>query len=172
MKRVAGLFLLCSAIYRPVFAQSTFGSLTGTVTDPSGAVIARAMVTATNQDTQEARTTVSRDDGTYLIVNMNPGVYKVSVEASGFKNRVTDGVQLLARQAARLNASLEVGTAGGETVDVTASVGVIETEVPTIADSKSGREINELALNFRATDNTVQLPLRHLVPAVKRAATT
>jgi hypothetical protein len=62
----------------------------------------------------------------------------------------------------------QLGADINETVDVTTSVGVIQTEVPTISDSRSGREINELALNFRATDNTSPLAVATLAPGVQK----
>ncbi len=164
LKLIAALILLCG----PCLGQSTFGSLTGTVVDPTGAVVPGATVTVKNQATQEARSVTTAQDGTYLVVNLDPGVYKILVEAPGFRTSVTEGVQLLARQARRLNFNLEVGAAINETVDVTAFAGVIETETPTISDSRSGREINELALNFRATDNTSPLAVATLAPGVQK----
>jgi hypothetical protein len=93
LARIAGLFLLGSAFCWPGVGQSTFGSLTGSVSDPTGAVIAAATVTVTNHATQEARTVTASPDGTYLVLNLDPGIYKISVEAPGFKVLTTDGVQ-------------------------------------------------------------------------------
>jgi len=149
-------------------AQSTFGTLTGTVTDPSGAVISGAAVTITNKGTQVARTVTSGADGNYQVVNLDPGNYSLTVEAAGFSKLVRDEIELLARQIVRVDARLEVEAAAGQEINVTASVGVIVTESPTIADSKSGREINELALNFRASDNTSPLAVATLAPGVQR----
>src|SRR5262245_59675339 len=70
-------------------AQSTFGTMTGTVTDPSGAVVPGATVTVTNVRTQAVRTTVTAADGTYLLTNLDAGTYEITTSLSGF----ADGVQ-------------------------------------------------------------------------------
>jgi hypothetical protein len=149
-------------------AQSTFGNLTGTVTDPSGAVVTGATVVITNKRTQVRRTVLTGTDGLYLAPNLDSGIYDLSVEAAGFQKLSRTDVELLARQTVRVDARLEVGAAESQEIQVTASVGVITTDSPTVADSKSGREINELALNFRATENTSPLAVATLVPGVQR----
>jgi Carboxypeptidase regulatory-like domain len=148
-------------------AQSTFGTLTGTVTDPSGAVIAGATVVLTNKRTQAGRTVLTGTDGLYLATNLDSGIYDLSVEAAGFQKLGRTDIELLARQTIRLDVRLEVGAAESQEIQVTASVGVITTDSSTLADSKSGREINELALNFRATENTSPLAVATLVPGVQ-----
>src|SRR5262249_48262746 len=145
-----------------------FGTITGTVTDLSGAVVSGATITITNKGTQIARTVASGTDGSYQAANLDPGTYSLSVEAMGFSRLVRDEIELLARQIVRIDARLDVEAATSQQIDVTASVGVIVTESPTIADSKSGREINELALNFRASDNTSPLAVATLAPGVQK----
>jgi hypothetical protein len=152
-------------------AQSTFGTLTGTITDPSGAVVGGAKVTITNKRKEAERTVLSSADGSYLAPNLDAGMYDLNVEAAGFQKLNRTDVELLARQTIRVDARLEVGAAESQQVEVTASVGVITTDSPTLADSKSGREINELALNFRATENTSPLAVATLVPECKATAT-
>ncbi len=156
--------LACPSSFK---AQSTFGTLTGTITDPSGAVVAGAKVVITNKRTEAGRTVLSGADGFYLAPNLDPGIYDLNVEAAGFQKLNRTDVELLARQTVRVDARLEVGAAESQQVEVTASVGVITTDSPTVADSKSGREINELALNFRATENTSPLAVATLVPGVQ-----
>src|SRR5262245_38560657 len=125
----------------PLKAQSTFGTLTGTVTDPSGAVVAGARVVITNKRTQVGRTALTGADGLYMATNLDSGIYDLTVEAAGFQKLSRTDVELLARQTARVDARLEVGAAESQEIQVTESVGVITTDSPTIADSKSGREI-------------------------------
>ena len=156
--------LACPSSFK---AQSTFGTLTGTITDPSGAVVAGAKVVITNKRTEAGRTVLSGADGLYLAPNLDPGIYDLNVEAAGFQKLNRTDVELLARQTVRVDARLEVGAAESQQIEVTASVGVITTDSPTVADSKSGREINELALNFRATENTSPLAVATLVPGVQ-----
>src|SRR5262245_31268600 len=149
------------------FSQSTFGALTGTVSDSSGAVIVGANVIVTNLATMVSRTVITGTDGTYLALNLDAGSYRVAAEMQGFRQKAVEGIDLLARQTVRVNIELEVGTLG-EIVEVTESVGVITTDTPTISDSISGREINELALNFRATDAPSPLAVATLVPGVQK----
>ena len=65
-------------------AQSTFGTITGTVTDPSGAVLPNAAVTLTNKSTQAIRTVTTNGEGTYLAINLDPGIYRIETTATGF----------------------------------------------------------------------------------------
>ena len=149
-------------------AQSTLGILTGTVTDPSEGVVTGATVVITNKRTQVNRTVLTGTDGLYLAPNLDAGIYDLSVEAVGFQKLTRTDLELLARQTVRVDVRLEVGAAESQEMLVTASAGVITTDSPTVADSKSGREINELALNFRATENTSPLAVATLVPGVQR----
>src|SRR5437667_5516793 len=84
--------------------QSTYGSITGSVTDPSGAAIADAQVTLTNMGTAEKRTQSTGSDGLYSFVNLNPGQYRVDVEKSGFKHFARPGVAVEVQQSARIDA--------------------------------------------------------------------
>ena len=146
-------------------AQSTFGSITGTVTDASGAVVPGATVTVTNRRTQTERSTVSDADGSYLVTNLDAGAYDVRVTLTGF----TDAVQqanLLARQTARIDSRLSVaGTT--EQVRVSAQT-IIETSSATIDNSRSGEDISKLALNFRATSSTSPIVVATLAPGVQQ----
>ena len=91
-------------------AQSTFGSFTGTVTDPSGAVVPGATITVTNTRTQAVRTTVTAGDGTYLLTNLDAGTYQVTMSLSGFADAVQEAI-LLARQSARVDGRLQLAGA-------------------------------------------------------------
>ena len=153
------------ALPAAAIAQSTFGTLTGTVSDPAGAVVVNATVMITNLGTQASRTLITSGEGNYLAANLDPGRYRITVESSGFA-RLTREVELLARQIVRVDARLETA-ATSQSVDINAST-AITTETATIADSKSGREINELALNFRATDQPSPITVATLAPGVQQ----
>src|SRR5215467_11909587 len=85
-----GLFALligavaCYQLPFPAGAQTTFGSITGVVSDPSGAAVPRAAVTVVNQDTEFSRSDVTSAGGVYSISNLLPGTYRVRVEGKGF----------------------------------------------------------------------------------------
>lgn len=162
-----GLFLFLLFSKANLFAQSTFGTLTGTVTDSTGGTIPGTTLVITHQGTRVTRTLKTDENGSYLAVNLDPGIYSLAVDAPSFTKKTIDSVELLARQIARVDVQLEVGAAAGEQVTVTAG-SAITTDSFTIADSKSGREINELALNFRATNNTSPIVVATLAPAVQQ----
>src|ERR1700742_483324 len=127
--RVFSLFLIVTTFLVPfvtpvAMAQSSKGILTGTVTDPSGAVVSGATVRATNVATGVARETVSTSDGTYRLDAVDPGTYKVEVTASGFKTFSLNEVPISAGQSSTSDFKLEIGSQG-ETVNVTADTSVI-----------------------------------------------
>src|SRR5262245_31295528 len=93
-------------------AQSTFGEIRGTVTDATGSVIVGAAVTATNTETGDTRKVVSDSSGNYAVLNIDAGRYEVLIEHAGFQKMRATGINLRAREVARVDAKLEVaGTA-------------------------------------------------------------
>jgi len=148
--------------------QSTLSSIVGRVTDPSGAVVQSAKITILQTSTGIQRSMSADASGDFLAANLNPGTYSITAEAAGFKKLLRDDVAVLARQSVRVDLQLEVAGSTGQQVEVKASASVINTETPTLADSKSGREINELALNFRASGNPSPLQVATLAPGVQR----
>src|SRR5438094_4521105 len=157
---------LCVVGVVPAVAQSTFATLTGTVTDSSGAVLPGVTITITNTRTQSERTAISDNAGNYLVPNLDAGDYRIVANLTGFAER-TRQTELLARQTVRVDLQLNIaGTR--EQVDVTAASPVIETERATIDNSKSGDDINRLALNFRTTTSTSPIVVATLAPAVQQ----
>jgi Carboxypeptidase regulatory-like domain/TonB dependent receptor len=151
---------------RPALAQSTFATLTGTVTDSSGAVLPGVTITVTNIGTERARSVVTDDVGNYLVPNLDAGGYRIVAALSGFAEQ-TRQTELLARQTVRVDLQLHVaGTR--EQIDVVGTAPVIETERATIDNSKSGDDINRLALNFRATTSTSPIVVATLAPGVQQ----
>jgi len=113
------LVALLTAIALPSLAQRTTGSLKGQVTDPNGAVVVGATVTATNQDTSVSQTTVTTSSGLYIFPTLLPGTYSVKVEGSGFHDSVQKDVPLTANGERVLDVAMTVGAAS-ETVEVIA----------------------------------------------------
>src|SRR5918911_1099247 len=100
------LFLLCAT---PAFGQSDRGTITGTVTDPNGAAVANAKVTATNLDTNEVRETTTSEDGTYTLPELKADPYKVTVEAQGFRTAATEDLIVAVQVTRRADFKLEIG---------------------------------------------------------------
>jgi hypothetical protein len=142
--------LLCAAAFVfPAAAQSNKGTITGTVTDPNGAVVKDAKVTATNTATGESREVKTSDEGSYTIPALDPGVYRVAVEAAGFSRSVVEEVKLdtAARQA--VDVTLTAGDVSGGTVVVTAEAPLAETETSVRGDLITGKEVTDLPIPQR-----------------------
>jgi hypothetical protein len=135
---LSACLLLVASPQRSV-AQEFRSTLTGTVTDPTGAVVAKAKVTATNVETGSVYTDLTSSAGVYYIPYVVPGTYKVKVEAVGFKVAIQDNVLLLAGKYFGQNFALQVGTIR-ETMEVTTAPALLETENAsggTIIDEKT-----------------------------------
>jgi hypothetical protein len=110
-----------------LYAQSTYGSVSGTISDPSGAAIAGASVTLTNLGTSDKRTESSGDDGHFTFVNLFPGNYRMDIEKQGFKHFARPSVVVQVQQDTRVDVPLTVGQVS-ETVEVTAETPLLQTE--------------------------------------------
>jgi len=140
------ILLLCLA---PLMqGQSTYGSITGLVTDSTGAAVADAKVTLTNVGTQETRTQNTGSDGLYSFVNLIPGNYRVDVEKSGFKHFTRQNASVDVNQSARIDATLTVGQVT-ESIEVTAQTSLLQPETSSLGQVVDQREANELPLNGR-----------------------
>ena len=153
-------FVLALGLQTTAFAQTGAASITGLLTDQTGAAVPRATVTAVNQATNVPYPAVSNEAGNYTITSVPVGTYVVKAEMSGFKTAATKPIQLEAKQIARLDFKLEVGSLE-DTVEVTAEGPVLQTESATVGEVISGNTVNSLPLNGR---NTGQLSL--LLPGV------
>ena len=130
--------------------QAANSTLTGTITDPQGAVVSGVSITATQKATGLKRDTVSNDNGLYVLSNLPPGDYELRVEAKGFAPKVTKtAVSLKVGQTVTLNVPLEIGTS--ESVEI-----VLDHLPPLIDNSNSlihgiveSREVETLPLNGR-----------------------
>src|SRR4030095_7809288 len=108
-------------------AQSIDGTLRGEVTDPSGAVVAGAKVTATNVGTNVSTEAISSSSGTFNFPNLLPGTYKVTVETSGFQAYTRDGSQVRTNQITEVNPRLSVAGTTAE-VEVVTGAEVVQTD--------------------------------------------
>ena len=140
-------------------AQVTSGTIFGTVKDPSGAFIKDATVSVVNPANGLTRTVRSTDNGDFVVPNLLPGTYNLTIEAPGFKKLDSSGVVLSA--ADRLNAGnfvLAVGTST-ESVTVSADAGQIQLQSNSgeRSDLITGRQLNDVALNGRMILDYVRL---------------
>jgi hypothetical protein len=136
-----------------VRGQSTFGSIVGTVQDPSGATIANATVTVKNLNDNTTRGTVSNAAGEYQVLNLRPGPYEIVGSKEGFTNTTVTGAALEARQQLRSDLKLEIaGVKQSVTVEETSAA--VNTESAILADSKNNSDITALPLNSRAVSTS------------------
>ncbi len=129
-------------------AQSTFGTLLGTVKDSSGSVVPNATVKITNVDENTTRTVQANANGDYEAVNTKPGRYKIEVTATGFQPFTTSEVTLTARQTLRVDATLSTGQVTAQ-INITANAGAIATETQTISSAFESQKILNLPANYR-----------------------
>jgi hypothetical protein len=99
----------------------------GNVTDSSGAAIQDAKVTLLNTGTSEARSIQTDANGAYQFVNLVPGVYRLTIEKTGFKRQAREGLQVVVQAALRADVSLDIGELS-QTVEVSAQTGLLQTE--------------------------------------------
>src|SRR6266403_950670 len=148
-----GLVILCSAL---AFGQSTYGSITGSVTDPSGAAISGANITLTNTGTSEKHTQTTSDQGTYSFVNVIPGEYRLDIEKTGFKHFSHPKVVVQVQLDTHVDTSLTVGAAS-EIVEVTSETTLLQTESSSLGQIVEQRKANELPLNGRNIFNLITI---------------
>lgn len=122
--------------------------LTGTVTDPSGAVVPNAKVTATNAGTGEARTATSNAAGLYDFSAMHIGTYTLTVEGAGFRTFTTTGIVMNVAATVRQDVQLQVG-GSNQTVTVAANALQVQTETNEVSNLITGEQITQLATNGR-----------------------
>jgi hypothetical protein len=159
MKRFSSFSILFGGCFKPIslavlltclfaataFGQTTTGSLTGTVTDPSGAVVAGATLTLVKPETGAERTTTSSTEGRFDFQTLQPGKYNITVDAKGFKKAVSRDIIISVTQIAEVTIPLEIGSAS-ETVTVSASQEVINTTSPSVTNIINTRQVVDLPL--------------------------
>lgn len=137
------LFFLLSL---PVCAQEFRGSISGKVTEASGAAVPNASVTIKNSATNSSATTTTNETGDFTVLYLTPGQYKVSVEAKGFKKAVREDIEVRVGDRLALDLQLEVGGVA-ETVNVTAEAPLLETSSASAGQVIDRKRISELPLS-------------------------
>jgi len=139
----------------PTVAQVAGGTISGTITDSSNALIRNAQISVKNKDTDSTREVFSNNDGFYSVPNLAPGDYIVTVSAPGFGKTVAQ-VDLTVGAKQLLNLTVRPGKVT-EKVDVTASVPTVDLNTSSIGGVVTGREVRELPLNGRSWVDLVTL---------------
>jgi hypothetical protein len=155
VSRSVGVCLLALLFVLPCSrAQEFRATLSGQVTDPSGAVVVNAAVKAVSNDSGTTYTAQTTKDGTYYIPYVLPGAYKMTVTAKGFKTAVQDDVRLFAAQGFGQNFKLEVGGVA-EQVEVTSAPPELETTTGSGGNLIQERELQAVPLNGRQVYNLI-----------------
>lgn len=132
----------------PIFSQEFRSTLSGAVTDPTGAVVANAKVVVTEERTGTRLQTVSDAAGQYTLPFLAPGEYSVDVTAAGFKEFIRKSVHVGASEHPVVNVALEVGSSA-QSVEVTADVSMLNAENASVGQAITTKEVEDLPLNGR-----------------------
>ncbi len=127
-------------------AQDT-GSITGTVMDPSGAIVPGAQVQITSPATGVTRSATTNAQGDYLVASLVAGPYNLVITAQGFKRYEVDGIVLCVAENARADARLQVGATSSLVTVSGRSVAQVETQSSELSGTITGKEISQLELN-------------------------
>jgi hypothetical protein len=146
--------IVCASV--SLYSQSTYGSVTGSVADTSGAIVTDAKVTLTNTGTAEKRTQSSGSDGLFTFVNLFPGQYRIDIEKQGFKHFVRTGVVVEVQQDSHIAAALQVGEVS-QVVEVTAETPLLQSETSSLGQVVEQRKADELPLNGRNIFNLITI---------------
>lgn len=138
-------FVGVSLLSSNVFGQSDRGTITGTVADPAGAVVANAAIQARNVETGALYDAVSTPTGNYALAQLPAGTYEVSVTVPGFKKYVRQGLVVQAAQTFRIDIALEVGNAS-ESVTVTEAAPLLKTESGELSHVVGTERMNSLPI--------------------------
>jgi Carboxypeptidase regulatory-like domain/TonB-dependent Receptor Plug Domain len=155
------VFTLCVTAY----GQSDVGSISGFVRDQSGAVVPNAAVTVRNEGTNQAFTVTADSQGHYTVPNLPPAMYSMTAEGKGFKKYVSVHNALTASTALAIDGALTLGSVD-QTVEVTASAVVLQTESGSVQSTVSGKLITDQQLNGRNP-----LFMGSLVPGMRSSTT-
>jgi hypothetical protein len=152
------LFGLWSSV--AAYGQSFYGTIVGTISDPSSAALAGVTVTLTSTDSGFKRTITTDSAGAYSFVNLVPGLYTARVEKDGFKTYVRSSIQVEVQSDVRVDVTMQVGTLA-QTVEVNSAPALMQTESATLGQVVGGETVKEMPLNGRNVLN-----LASLVPGV------
>src|SRR5579872_877340 len=150
------LISVTALVCLPLAAQTYNGRILGTVADPSGAAVSGAAITITDVQRGTTRTLTTDQSGLYAAPDLSPGIYKVRVEAKGFKTVERTGVTVEVAKDARVDIGLQTGQIN-EVVEVSGEVPLVDATSSTLGGTLTSETITELPLNGRNYENLLQL---------------
>jgi hypothetical protein len=153
--RVAATLALTACI---AFSQSDRGTLTGTITDPAGALVPGADMVLTNPATGISVRTVSTEAGNYAFGNLSAGQYDVTVERQGFRRFEQKGIGVQVARTVRVDIIMQLGSTS-ESITVAADASMLKTESAEQATTLNGESINALPINFGIGAGAIRNPL-------------
>lgn len=162
---MAAVLLLSSSS----LAQLDRGTITGTVTDASGAVLPNAKITIKNQATNVAYQTATTAAGDYAAVNLPPGTYEMTFEATGRQKLVRPNIVVAVAETVRVNVTLQLGQSK-DTITVTAQTELLQTDSAVVGQAVQNRQINELPLTFGSGGRDSENFAVQLAPGVSGSA--
>jgi hypothetical protein len=136
------------AAISPVTAQTSKALISGTVTDASGAAVAGAKITITDVSRNQDFKAETNSSGVYRVIELTPGAYRVTAEATGFRTYILESLRLSTQQNATVNIKLDIGSVT-EQVQVTATGPLLETSNATLSTVVENKKIVDLPLNNR-----------------------
>ncbi len=142
---ILGFFFSCAL---SVLASGPTGTITGTITDPTGAVVTKAKIVVQDEATNATREAETNGDGDYTVALLPPGRYRISVESPGFRRSVIQNVNLDVDQTRRVDFALVVGAATEE-VTVTDTPPIVQTDTSTLGQVVNNHLVQNLPLNER-----------------------
>ena len=157
--------LLVLSLSAPLFGQAVNGTLLGTVTDPSGATVAGAKVTATEVSTGVIHVSVTNESGNYTFPDMQPGKYSVTTEATGFKKETHENIDLLSNSSTRVDIAMVTGSVS-ETVLVTTAPPLLQTDRADISTKIEAAQVANLPLGTNRNFQTLLNLVPGMAPAV------
>ncbi len=160
----------CAVLALPLMAQLNRGTITGIVTDSSGATIPAAQVTVKQTATNQATRVATSDSGQYNVPNLAPGAYDIAIEAKGFKRFLLSKADLRATDVLRIDAVLDVGSMV-ETIEVAASTDRVQTDSPQVGTSLTNTGLIDLPLSFSGARNMENFAYK-LTPGVAGSSWT
>jgi hypothetical protein len=147
---------ICVALCLVAWAQIGVSTITGRVTDSTGAVIPTVTVTVVQVTTNFTFSALTNQEGIFRVPSLNPGAYRVTFEAQGFKKLVREGVELRTGDTLAVDASLQVGNVT-ESVEVTGAPPLLETETSATGTVMSGNVLYDMPLYQRYINSTLNL---------------